>query len=101
MTPEQEKALSEHIGAIAKILYSDTSPSELTTLEQIETTVRDKVLNYVSPELGFFDQRSHKNSIRKSPNLEKLSRKFAHDTLPNNSVTSLLTSDLLLFTLAI
>jgi hypothetical protein len=54
MTPEQEKALSEHVGAIAKILYEDTSPSELTTLEQIETTVRDKVLNYVSPQLGFF-----------------------------------------------
>ena len=54
MTPEQEKALSEHISAIAKILYSDTSPSELTSLEKIETTVRDKVLTHVSPQLGFF-----------------------------------------------
>ena len=39
MTPEQEKALSEHISVIAKILYEDTSPSELTSLEKIETTL--------------------------------------------------------------
>ena len=54
MTPEQEKALSEHISAMAQILYSDTPPSELTSLEKIETTVRDKVLTHVSPQLGFF-----------------------------------------------
>lgn len=34
MTPEKEKALSEHISAIAKILDEDTLPSELTSLEK-------------------------------------------------------------------
>ena len=54
MTPEKEKALSEHISAIAKILYEDTSPSELTSLENIETVVREKLLTHVSPQVGFF-----------------------------------------------
>ena len=54
MTPENEKALSEHIVAIAKILYEDTSPSELTSLEKIETTVREKLLTHVNPQIGFF-----------------------------------------------
>ena len=54
MTPEKEKALIEHISAIAKILYEDTSPSELTSLENIETVVREKLLTHVSPQVGFF-----------------------------------------------
>ena len=63
MTPEKEKALSEHISAIAKILYEDTSPSELTSLENIETVVREKLLTHVSPQVGFFlSKRSQKQS---------------------------------------
>ncbi len=54
MTPEKEKALSEHISAISKILYEDTSPSELTSLENIETVVREKLITHVSPQVGFF-----------------------------------------------
>ncbi len=63
MTPEKEKALSEHISAIAKILYEDTPPSELTSLESIETVVREKLLTHVSPQVGFFlSKRSQKPS---------------------------------------
>ena len=63
MTPSQEKALSEHISAIAKILYEDTSPSELTSLENIETVVREKLLTHVSPQVGFFlSKKSQKQS---------------------------------------
>jgi hypothetical protein len=63
MTPEKEKALSEHISAIAKILYEDTSPSELTSLENIETVVREKLLTHVSPQVGFFlSKKSQKQS---------------------------------------
>ncbi|MDH6084251.1 ISKra4 family transposase, partial [Chrysosporum ovalisporum TAC611] len=36
MTPEQEKELQEHIQAIAKILYKDTTPEKLTSLAGIE-----------------------------------------------------------------
>ena len=40
MTPEKQQALQEHIQAIAKILYEETSPEQLKNLEILEETVR-------------------------------------------------------------
>jgi hypothetical protein len=54
MTPEKAKALKAHIQAIAAILYEETPPEKLNTLEEIEQTVRQKVLKHVSPEIGVF-----------------------------------------------
>lgn len=54
MTPEQEQALSEHIQAIAKILYDDTPPEQLTSLAGIEEAVRSQMQKHVMPEVGVF-----------------------------------------------
>lgn len=54
MNPEKEQALKEHIQAIAKILYEETSPEQLRDLETIEATVHDQITEYVSPEIGIF-----------------------------------------------
>ncbi len=54
MTPEQEKALQEHIQAIAKILYDDTPPEELKTLAGIEQAVRRHMQRHVMPQVGVF-----------------------------------------------
>ena len=54
MTPEKAEALQAHLQAIATILYEDTPPESLTNLEEIEKTVRQKVLKHVSPEIGVF-----------------------------------------------
>ncbi len=54
MNPEKEKALKEHIQAIAKVLYEETSLEQLTNLETIEATVHHQVTEYVSPEIGIF-----------------------------------------------
>lgn len=54
MTPEDKKLLADHIKAIAKILYKNTLPDKIETLEGIETTVRDQVLEHVSPQITFF-----------------------------------------------
>jgi len=54
MTPENAKALEAHVQAIAAILYEETPPEKLNTLEEIEQTVRQKVLKHVSPEIGVF-----------------------------------------------
>ena len=54
MTPEKAKKLKAYLQAIAAILYEETPPEELNTLEQIEQTVRQKVLKHVSPEIGVF-----------------------------------------------
>ena len=44
MTPENAVALKAHLQAIAAILYEETPPETLNTLEEIEQTVRQKVL---------------------------------------------------------
>ena len=54
MTPEKAKKLKAYLQAIAAILYEETSQEELNTLEQIEQTVRQKILKHVSPKIGVF-----------------------------------------------
>lgn len=54
MTPEQEQALKTHLKAIAQILYDDSDPKAMETLEGIELTVRQQVQAHVSPDLGSF-----------------------------------------------
>lgn len=54
MTPEQQQALCEHIKAIAKILYDDTPPEQLTSLVGIEQAVRSQMQKHVMPEVGVF-----------------------------------------------
>lgn len=54
MTPAQEQALKVHLEAIAQILYDESDPEAMKTLEGIELTVREKIQAYVSPELGGF-----------------------------------------------
>lgn len=54
MQPEQEQTLKAHLQAIAKILYDDSNPDAMQTLEGIEMTVRQKIQAYVSPALGNF-----------------------------------------------
>lgn len=54
MKPEQRKALEKHLEAIAKILYEDTNSEELESLAKIEATVREKTLEHITPQIGFF-----------------------------------------------
>jgi hypothetical protein len=54
MKPEPEPALKAHLQAIAQILYDDSDPDAMQTLEGIEMTVSQKIQAHVSPELGFF-----------------------------------------------
>jgi hypothetical protein len=63
MTPEEKAALESHLNAIAKILYENSDPSQMQTLEGIEVTVRQQIQHHVSPELGRFlseSLRKHK-----------------------------------------
>lgn len=54
LPPEQVELIKQHLNEIAKILYADTDPATLDSLEAIETTVRQKMLEHVSPEVGIF-----------------------------------------------
>ena len=54
MTPEQQQAIQTHVEAMEAILYADCDPESLKTLEDIEITVKHKVLTHVTPQIGVF-----------------------------------------------
>ncbi len=54
MTPEKAAQLKIHLEAIAQMLYEESDPAEMQTLEGIEMTVREQIQAHVSPELGHF-----------------------------------------------
>lgn len=73
MTPEQKAQLQLHLDAIAKILYEDSDPASMQTLEAIELRVREQIQAHVSPEPGRFlsaqlaARKSAKNESSKAP----------------------------------
>ena len=71
MTPDKEEALKAHLKAIARILYDESDPQAMKTLEEIELTVRQQIQTHVSPELGFFYPNCHRNASREATNAEK------------------------------
>lgn len=54
MNPDQKQTLKAHLEAIAQILYDESDPEAMRTLEGIELTVREQIQSHVSPELGIF-----------------------------------------------
>lgn len=52
MTPEKAAQLKTHLEAIAQLLYEESNPADMQTLEGIEMTVREQIQAHVSPELG-------------------------------------------------
>jgi hypothetical protein len=66
MNPEKQAELKQHLDAIAKLLYEEADPAELTTLEGIEKNVRAQAQKHVLPQLGFFYQRGDRPAQRKT-----------------------------------
>jgi len=54
MTPDKAAQLQSHLDAIAELLYEESDPAAMQTLEGIELTVREKIQAHVAPELGRF-----------------------------------------------
>lgn len=54
MDADKLQQIQEYARAIAALLYDETAPEQLTTLEGIETAVRGHILEHVSPEVGHF-----------------------------------------------
>ena len=54
LTPDQQNAIEYHSREIAKILHTEADPTAIETLEGIEKTVREQVLEHVSPRIGVF-----------------------------------------------
>lgn len=54
MDADNLQQIQAHTRAIAALLYNETAPEQLTTLEGIEAAVRGHILEHVSPEIGHF-----------------------------------------------
>jgi len=54
MDTDKRQQIQAHARAIAALLYDETAPEQLTTLEGIEQAVRGHILEHVSPEIGHF-----------------------------------------------
>jgi hypothetical protein len=64
MNTQQTKRLQACVQEISEILYQNTPPENLTTLEGIEKAVRGHMLTEISPRVGFFCQNKHRHSAR-------------------------------------
>ena len=54
MTPEEQEQLRVCTQEIAEILYRNSDKAAVKTLEGIEQTVRQQMLEQVSPEVALF-----------------------------------------------
>lgn len=54
MTPEKQQRLQACLQELAALLYEQANPGELSDLESIEKTVRQQMLEHVSPEIALF-----------------------------------------------
>jgi hypothetical protein len=54
MTPEDQKRLEACTAEIAEILHRNSDPNTLESLEGIEQTVRQQMLEHISPKVALF-----------------------------------------------
>jgi hypothetical protein len=70
MTPEEAQMLKAHADEIAAILYRNTDPTTLKSLEDIEDieqTVRTHLLQHVSPHIGTFLSEKRRKQQPENP----------------------------------
>lgn len=54
MDTDKQAQIQAHVQALAALLYEETDPEAVKTLEGIEAVVRGHILEHVSPEMGNF-----------------------------------------------
>ena len=79
MVSENEKRIQELSKELGECLYEQSQIKEFKGLGEIEETVRDLMLQYVSPEIGFFCQDKHRRKGRSSAKNKKHSRRIANN----------------------
>ncbi len=54
MTPQEQERLQACVTEIAQILYKNTPPEPIASLEGIEKAVRQQLMEHVSPKIALF-----------------------------------------------
>ena len=78
VTPEEAQRLQECLQEIAAILYKNTDQTQLTNLEAIENTVRQQMLEHVSPNIALF--LSNKSPLPTKANHDKWKAAWVYST---------------------
>jgi hypothetical protein len=67
MTPEEQARLRQSVNDIAAILYKNTPPEQVKTLEGIEQAIRQHAQETVLPQLALFLQQKHLEQVQDTP----------------------------------
>lgn len=67
MDPSKLAEIQAHTRAIAALLYEETPPDKLVTLEGIEEAVRAHLLEHVSPEVALFLSKKAQKPLLDEP----------------------------------
>jgi hypothetical protein len=67
MTPEEQARLKQSVNDIAAILYRNTPPEQVKTLEGIEQAIRQHAQESVLPQLALFLQLKHQEQVQDNP----------------------------------
>jgi hypothetical protein len=54
MTPEEQERLQACVTEIAQILYKNIPAEQIATIEGIEKTVRQQMIEHISPKIALF-----------------------------------------------
>ena len=87
MTPEKAKELKTYVQAIAALLYEETPLEKLNTLEEIEQTVRQKVIKHLFVQkLGFFYPSRHRDYHWQNQKIKKQHWPAKTDKKPGSKI---------------
>jgi hypothetical protein len=64
MTPEEQARLKQSVNDIAAILYRNTPPEQVKTIEGIEQAIRQHAQETVLPQLALFLQQKHLEQVQ-------------------------------------
>jgi hypothetical protein len=67
MTPDEQERLQAYPAEIAKILYKNTPPEALDSLESIERHLRKQWLEMVGPQVAFFLSKKQREQTKDVP----------------------------------
>ena len=67
MTPEEQARLKQSVNDIAAILYRNTPPEQVKTLEGIEQAIRQHAQESVLPQFALFLQLKHQEQVQDNP----------------------------------
>lgn len=85
MTPEKAETIKDYAEAIAALLYEEAEPEQLTTLAGIEKTVRDQLLEHVTPHIGVFLSARQQEQSQDEPGISKAFSESYHSVVSKQS----------------